>query len=136
MIPKRFKEIPIRLLSKCPDNDNKFNLCAVSYSGTSVVSYAFNARVTEAAVEQYAKCIHCMYDGKENDWFSYNRHAEVSVIKKSQGIITTVSVVRLTKNGDLALAKPCNVCVAYLRDNGVSQIVYSVNNNSFKKIKL
>ena len=57
-----------------------------------------------------------------------DRHAEVVALSKlwpSKRKGTTVISVRVRKTGTVGMAKPCQACEQFLRDNGVKKVVYS-----------
>lgn len=41
-------------------------------------------------------------------------------------------VARVLKNNDLALAQPCNVCSDLIKEVGIKQIVYSIDDGGFE----
>ena len=52
-------------------------------------------------------------------------HAEARLTKKLGLDAPLVLVVRILKNGDLAMAKPCEHCQAILKNHRVKTIVYT-----------
>ncbi len=62
-------------------------------------------------------------------------HAETRLARKlDKGC--TVYVARTTKDGCLALARPCARCYAVLKAKGVSRIYYTVNDSEYGVISL
>jgi len=52
-------------------------------------------------------------------------HAERRVLAKA-GKGSTLYLVRITRNGDWALAKPCKHCAAFIKNMKVKKVEYSV----------
>jgi len=66
-------------------------------------------------------------------------HAEEAVIGrawKSGTVGTTLVVVRVRKNGDLANSKPCKMCQSLLLVAGVKKVIYSDNSGQIQTIRL
>ena len=68
--------------------------------------------------------------------FNPNRksHAEVRCIRKThpnQVRGATIYVYRMNLKGELALAKPCIVCQNLLKEEGVKNVYYTINNTEF-----
>jgi len=61
-------------------------------------------------------------------------HAEVAALVKAREDADKIVVVRLGgHSGDeLRQARPCPICEAYLRFAGITDVYYSVTNNSFQ----
>lgn len=57
-------------------------------------------------------------------------HAEARVVRKLDWG-GTVFVVRIMRNGDFGLARPCKGCTALMKYNGVKKCYYSINNNEY-----
>jgi deoxycytidylate deaminase len=118
-----------RLLKKHPEQDQYFNMCSIALKGSSVVSYGYNRYRTDPVPIQVADRYHVktMYPTSKDIYVSPHLHAEVAALKRAQTGVDTLVVVRLTHHGCLANARPCNVCVAVMRDYGVKQVIYSVD---------
>lgn len=56
-------------------------------------------------------------------------HAESRALRKA-GHGATLYVARVTRNGDLAMAKPCPRCQALIRSFGVVKVHYTIDNES------
>ncbi|MFA5758688.1 MAG: hypothetical protein WC942_04925 [Clostridia bacterium] len=57
-------------------------------------------------------------------------HAEARVVRKL-GWGGTVYVVRVKRDGTLALARPCKHCQGIMRSNGVRHCYYSISDTEF-----
>ena len=62
-------------------------------------------------------------------------HAEHRLCKMLD-VGATVFVARRTKNGELAMAKPCKNCEITLKRSGVKFVYYSVGPNKIEKMTL
>lgn len=63
-------------------------------------------------------------------------HAEVNVVKKYAGLQRNLTIysLRFRKNGNLALAAPCDNCMIYLTDAGIKKIFYSTDEGEIKRL--
>lgn len=57
-------------------------------------------------------------------------HAEISALVKARKKPFAIYIARKFKNDEFALAKPCPVCAAALKEAGVKKIVYSNSNGA------
>ncbi len=57
-------------------------------------------------------------------------HAEARVVKKL-GFGGVVYVVRILRNGNYALARPCKSCQGVMKMHGVKRCYYSIDDNSY-----
>ena len=114
-----------RLIKKHPDKDHNHKVCAVAFKGSRVVSYGFNSPRTEASIAEIAGSVKGMYSHSVNNWVSYCTHAEVAAIKKANTDVDTIVVARHTKSNQIGMAKPCNICIEYIRQAGIKNIIYT-----------
>lgn len=66
-------------------------------------------------------------------------HAEVAALNSlwpSERRGTKVISIRMTRAGKLSMAKPCEACEAYLRENGVKLVLYSTREGNMERMKL
>jgi len=66
-------------------------------------------------------------------------HAELGCVLNLDRSITqgtNIYVVRVGKNGDFRLSKPCNMCEAALRHVGVKRAFYTTNDETIECYKL
>lgn len=52
-------------------------------------------------------------------------HAEIAALVKSRGMVYSLSVARITKDGRPALAEPCPVCRLAMKEAGVEKIEWT-----------
>jgi hypothetical protein len=62
------------------------------------------------------------------DWHHVSRHAEQALAAKADLERSTVYVARLLKDGRDACARPCEFCLARLKDAGVRTVVWTAGN--------
>ncbi len=67
-------------------------------------------------------------------------HAEYEAVKKIRNHrdLSNIAVVnvRLNKQGDFRLSKPCRKCVDYLKGLGIKTVYYSTELDSFERLNL
>jgi len=66
-------------------------------------------------------------------------HAELACILNLDRSITsggTIYVVRVGKDGNYKMSKPCTMCEAALKHVGVSRVYYSTNDETLEIMKL
>lgn len=91
---------------------------AIFYKGKFLAT-GFNAMKTDPSVRWYT------------DVFS--RHAEIHALKKAKTrkfnlTNATAFVYRMTKDGKLAMAKPCKMCMDALQEQQVKEVFYTCEN--------
>lgn len=64
------------------------------------------------------------------------QHAESRAIGRSYHDGATLYSARITRGGNLAMAKPCGNCMARIRAAGISRVFYTIDNNTVGEIKL
>jgi tRNA(Arg) A34 adenosine deaminase TadA len=57
-------------------------------------------------------------------------HAEQKVLRKS-GLYSTMWIARVTKGGQIALARPCKNCQMAIKQAKVKVVYYTINNNEY-----
>lgn len=106
----------LRLAAKHAMNSNhhRFRLGAVVVKSRSVLSQGINIAKKSPETPPHRESI----------------HAEVNALKGVKNPSgATMYVARLNSNNGLALAKPCEYCIQHLMNNGIDQVVFSVNEN-------
>jgi len=89
---------------------------AVIFKGKRIVSSAHNAVRSNSVKSKFKQ-------------FHESLHAEASAIIKARKNLKgySIIVVRLSKNNELALAKPCEFCQEYIEYVGITNIFYTTN---------
>ncbi len=67
------------------------------------------------------------------------RHAEVSCVTGIDKELTDnalMYVVRIGRGGDLRMSKPCEMCQAVLSFVGIRSVIYSIDAETFGKLRL
>lgn len=74
-----------------------------------------------------------------NHLYKSNLHAEISCILNVPKKLTrnaSVIVVRINPEGQLRNSKPCPMCQGAMSFAGIRNVIYSVDDNVFEKIRL
>lgn len=103
-------------------NGHTFRLGAIIVSEAQIISSGFNSYKTHPRLIKYT------------DW-PY-QHAEQSAIfccrwKDLQRPFLKLYVARIHKDLTLAIAKPCAVCQAIIRETSIKEVYYSTNDGKF-----
>ena len=95
---------------------NTFRLGAVIFKGDKVISFGTNSSKSHPIVKEYSR--------DENKIYI---HAEIHAILKAKDEVKDADllVIRLNKNDELCMAKPCDVCKQLIIDSNIRNIVYS-----------
>lgn len=107
---------------------SRFRLGAVLAKKNRAISTGFNdMRKTHTLMQKYAGDLD----------FSLGLHAEVHAcigvsMMNLEG--ADLYVVRILKDGHLAMAKPCRVCHKFLADVGIRRVYYSCNDNNWAEL--
>jgi deoxycytidylate deaminase len=113
----------LRLAAKQASNSNhhRFKLGAVVVKSRSVLSQGVNIAKKSPDTPPQRESI----------------HAEVSALKGAKNPSgSTMYVARLNSDYGLALAKPCEYCIQHMLNNGVEQVVFSINENEARSFYL
>ena len=106
----------------------EYSLAAVIVSGGRILSIGINKQKKHGLVEAF----------KINEWS--NLHAECdAVIKARKKIDLTgakVYVARLTLDGRVGMAMPCEMCCEVLRTYGIRKVYFTVDNETYDSIRL
>ena len=102
---------------------------AVLVKGGSVINASYNKNNFSSFGNRFRK--HgCGHD---------THHAELGcilVLDKSKTTGTTLYVVRINKDDDFRLSKPCDMCHEVLKYCGVRKVVYTIDENKIASYKL
>lgn len=111
-------------------NTSKFKFGAVARRADGAIVRSRNNRAffIDTSSGQSARALP---DSKRNS----SGHAETRLAYRA-GAGSTMWVVRLTANGELANAKPCPRCENILRFHKVKMVYYSCDDGTIRKMKL
>lgn len=115
----------MRLLQRVADysdsSDGEFKVAAfVTDKRGAVLSKGINSySKTHPVQAEYAERV-----GQEDRIYL---HAEISALVKAKKTPYAIYIARKYKNEEFALAKPCPVCSAALKEAGVKKIVYTTS---------
>jgi tRNA(Arg) A34 adenosine deaminase TadA len=105
-------------------------LCAIVLDKKNkILSVGINDPIKSHPLQAY-------YSEKVNEKYKIYLHAEISALIKRKKDPYIMYVVRFFKNGDLALAKPCPVCMEAIKDSGLRAVKYSIAKNEWGEIDL
>lgn len=107
---------------------SRFRLGAVLARKSRVISTGYNDMgKTHTLMQKYAR----------NMAFTLGLHAEVDAcigVPKAELLGADLYVVRILRNGKVAIAKPCKVCQRFIADVGIRSVYYSVNDTEWNTI--
>ncbi len=109
-------EVAAALAKTSTDFQHRLGAVITNKKGT-IISSGINVRKTHPLQARHARFINpdaCFL------------HAEVSALVKCREVPHTLYVARILKNGDTALAKPCEICELAIKEAGVKHVVYTV----------
>lgn len=93
-----------------------------------VIAIGFNSPVkTHPLMKRY-----CLLHNK----YKIFLHAEISALVRSQREVDSLVVVRVNKHKQIALAKPCPICQAAIRDANVKMVYYTDNEGVVRKERI
>ena len=108
------------------NNEQPFHLAAWIKKGSSFV-YGVNSGECSTRFKRKYK------DGQTG----YHLHAEMALLKKcKEDIIDRIHVIRFRKNGEVTMAKPCQICQKFLRQHGVKKVYYTNWDGEWESIRL
>lgn len=119
---ERYQRLATLIAAKSP---SRFRLGAVLVKRNRIISVGYN---------NMAKTHPRMELLSQNPTWSPRLHAEVHCclgVDPALLVGTTMFVARLLRNGQLAMAKPCGMCLGFLQATGVQKVVYSTYANNF-----
>lgn len=75
------------------------------------------------------------YAEKLNQRHNVFLHAEIAALVKNRSDERAyrIYVARIHKNGEYALAKPCNICSMAIKEAGITEVIYTNNNGVVKE---
>ena len=99
---------------------SKFRLGAILVHRNSIVSIGMNSYKTHPLI------------AARTEWpfLHAEQHAIIRAgVDNCEGL--DLYIARVLKNNDLALSKPCKVCIELIKDVGIKNIYYSTNAKEF-----
>ena len=110
-------------------NYGKLRHGALLIRGGSIIKTAFNKDKFSSFGERF----------RNSDYGPATHHAELSCISgidRSKTNGASMFVVRINRQGELRLSKPCPMCHDALKFTGVRKVYYSTNDGSIEMYKL
>ena len=97
----------------------RYSVCAIACDKAgNVLAVGFNSY--EKTHPRQAKAA-----AKANQPGKIYLHAEIAALVKARGVVYSLSVARITKDGSGALAEPCPVCRLAMREAGVKLVEWT-----------
>ena len=102
--------------------------CVISYKRT-ILAKGCNSNKTHTTQAKYNKW---RYKDKSNNYLPEKAHAEMRALQKIQYLDIDFSKVRVyiyreTRDGKLAMARPCPACLARIKEMGIKHILYTTD---------
>lgn len=122
-IPNEF--VPALEASQNSDHHQHKMGAAIFYKGKFLAT-GFNSLKTDPSTQWYDT--------------AFTRHAEIHALKKAKVkkfnlTNASVFVYRMTKDGTLAMARPCKMCLDAMADQQIKEIFYTCE-NGWEKMRL
>lgn len=114
-----------RALYEAENSTYKFRIGAVIFKGSKIISSGRNEIRSNAIHPKYKKFLNTL-------------HAEQNALiglDWTQLKGCSILVIRINKNDELTIAKPCKMCMALLDYVGIKKIYYSESDGTIKKLK-
>ena len=102
---------------------------AILFKGGSIINTAFNKDSYSSFGERF----------RDSEYGPATHHAELSCItgvSRSKTNGASVFVVRVNRNGELRMSKPCAMCHNALKFAGIKKVYYSTNDGTIEMYKL
>ena len=77
-----------------------------------------------------------MWSSKVSNGKQIYLHAEIAALVKCRKQPYAIYIARVLKDDTPALARPCNVCMAAMKEAGVKKVYYTIRENEIGVIKL
>ena len=106
-------------------NHEKWKIGSVVWRGGSVLGKGHNRQRNSPAVVEDEKYYHCSV------------HAEVDALKNSgETNGAKIFVARITKGGNIGLAKPCPRCYEAIKESGIKKVYYTTSTGEWKEFRV
>lgn len=119
-------EQAIQLAHESTDFQHRIG-CVVLDKKGRVISSGYNMRKTHPL--QYK---HARHYNEEAIFL----HAEIAALVKCRREPHAILVGRILRSGDVALAKPCPICMSAIEEAGIKEIQYTTNDGTVETIAL
>lgn len=119
----------INLLPSAAKHPGKYNIVALAFSKKGkLLSVGHNSYIKTHPLQSY-------FANKVGDPLRLFVHAELDALIKAKHDVYKMLVLRLRKDGSLALSKPCKICTLALRHYGVQYVEYTDNTGKILRYK-
>lgn len=105
-----------------------FKVGAVIFKNNRIISYGYNAK-------RHCGKIHPKY---RNYWDSLHAEQDAILNVKDWNKLSGASilVIRVTRQGNLSMAKPCDMCMSIINHVGLKEVYYSNHEGEILKMKI
>jgi deoxycytidylate deaminase len=117
---KRIKQLQKHASNISRYSQYKFKLGAVLFKGSKILSTGFNTNKTHPKVMKYFK------HGRVHAEFDCLLHADPNDI-----VGASIYVLRMNKQGETVIAKPCPMCAKMMKEFGVEEAFWSTSESPF-----
>jgi deoxycytidylate deaminase len=102
------------------ERNMEYRLCAVLVKGGKSISVGYNKRTRSELMRRFAIRDHQTVHAEVDAVLQVRRKIDLTGCK--------IYVVRLLKNGNTAIARPCGTCQEVLKAYGIKTMVYTTDN--------
>tara|TARA_R100001594_G_scaffold116196_1_gene151153 strand:- start:213 stop:566 length:354 start_codon:yes stop_codon:yes gene_type:complete len=110
---------------KALNNGRVYHLAAILKRGKAVI------KIGENTFKTHPRFTRTYPDGTVGS----HMHAEMNVLRFAKPG-DTLEVIRFLKEGEHAMAKPCELCMRHIRDAGIKKVRYTNEDGEWEEIKL
>lgn len=105
-----------------------FRIGAIIFKGSSILGEGVNSiRSCSKIPNKYKNYIQSLHA---------EQHAIISVKNKKKLNGASILIIRINNKGELRLAKPCPMCMGFIKYVGISKIYYSTNDGEIRLLKI
>lgn len=102
----------------------KYQLAAVVFKGKRIISYGENSI-------RSTRRVHNKYKNYETTLHAEQNALSLCDKNFTQGL--NILVIRLNKNGGLAYAEPCEMCMKMIKHYGIKHVYFSLNDGTITR---
>lgn len=106
-----------------------YHLCAILVKGGKILSVGYNKGSTNAFVEHFADLVRGYRD------YSLGIHAEMDAVLKARSKTDLkgckIYVTRIRRDGELGMARPCEICQKILHTYGIKRAYYTISTSEY-----
>ena len=105
-----------------------FRIGAIIFKGNSILGEGNNSiRSCSKIKNKYKRFIQSLHA---------EQHAIISVKNRKKIRGASILIIRINNNGELRMARPCDMCMGFIKYVGIKNIYYSTNSGEIIKEKV